>query len=408
MTFRLREDTNTLTEKIAQISDLCGISVLQKFDKDLDIYPIAIKEIETKNSINQEEFIKKFDIDVEAFKNLKPKNIWENPIEEMRKTYIFLEKKFENAKKDLERLGIDYNEFLMALIKRLESQLIEAGNGERKLKNEMMLGLSRENNREFECIKTPYFAFAATCINLDAVKIKNKNGKEFSLREIDTILGSKNSAWEFFLPNSLGVALCMTSTDKNGNLVFISQERNNQKVLSQNPHRYVSSASGGVPADIFERGNLYTAINDEIKEELWFSAVKMKQEEFHEKTLRILEEKNHNIFMGISEALTHEIKNKISESKGSWMLSVALVFWKERRNPEIIFIANTDNTIWEIQKSWQNAEDRDESLSIKWITLEEIETDLKGRESWKEPTIDNHFYMSYIGFLLKGQKLQKK
>ncbi len=200
----------------------------------------------------------------------------------------------------------------------------------------------------------------------------------------------------------------MTSIDDNGNLVFISQERNNQKVLSQNPYRFISSASGGVPADVLDNHHIYKAINTEIEEELWFSAAQTKREKFREQFLRILENENHNIFMGLSQALSNEVKDDISQIKSSWMLSVALVFWEERRNPEIIFIANTNNAIWDIQKSWQNAEDKEESLSIKWITPEEIETDLKGRESWKEPTIDNHFYMSYIGFLLKGQKLQKK
>ncbi len=406
------EVKNSINSEINKVQDLCWFELIKEFWDDMDKYPMRIHEMKSQNTISLEDFTKKFNINQKRFTNLKEENIWPNPIEEMRKTYSFLKEKFETSKKDLESIGVDYDEFIKAIIKRLEEQLIEAGSSERKLKNGTVIWLSKFSEEWFDFIRVPYFAFASTCVSLDLVKVKNKDWEELTLREIDTLLGSKNSAWEFFLPNSLWVSVCMSSSDKNWNPVFISQERNNATTLTQNQNKYIASASWWVPAKLLENwDNLNTAINKEIEEELWLNSVNLRQKEVSEKARNILNKDPHNIIMWVksvlSSALKDRITNEISNVKNSWTIPMALVMEEARRNPEIVFISNVDSTLEEIQESWKNAEDKNESLSIKWITLDEIEKDLKLRENRKQPIIDDHFYMSYFGFLLKWKDIQK-
>ena len=83
------------------------------------------------------------------------------------------------------------------------------------------------------------------------------------------------------------------------------------------------------------------------------------------------------------------------------LLPWALVFEEKRRNPEFVFIWQVWFTLEEVIKHWENAEDKDESLSIRWFTLSEIYQEIERRKNWWEKQIDDHFFMSFIWYLMK-------
>lgn len=101
-------------------------------------------------------------------------------------------------------------------------------------------------------MKVPYYAFACTNVSLDVVRVKNRDGQEFSLREIDDMMNSRNDDDGLFLPNSMGVSASLMTTNEKGEMVFIAQERNNATTLTQRA-KLVSSASGAVDYSVFSQ-----------------------------------------------------------------------------------------------------------------------------------------------------------
>ncbi len=390
------------------IKEISGTRIIELFKdwNNLEDKNFELKDInKVEWLLNYEEFINKFWIQKNDFNELKKENVWEKPLVEIFKTYEFLYSKFYNAKTDLEYLNIDFETFLEAIIDRLIFQVKEAWNGDRILKNWIVVWISKYNNEWFEFIKVPYYAFACTNVSLDEVKINDKNWDELSLRQIDSRLWGKSKNWDFFLPNSLWVSVCMYTKNNEWNIEFVSQERNNKKVLSENKSNFIASASWWVPISILEWKNikswLIKQMNNEIQEEIWLNSKIIDN--------IILWDLNNNdidnwikiIWDWIITWLKKIIKNELWNEDFSWLIPVWLVIEEKRRNPEVIFIAATDKSINYIKSKWEQAKDKDESLSIKWITLNEIIEDLERRKKWKNPKIDNHFYMSFLWFILK-------
>lgn len=395
------------------ILDNCWVKIIEDFSKDLSSYVFNFNKIEIKDTLTFDEFITLFDIDTEKFNSLNVDNVWEKPLEEIYETYQFMFSKFKESEEDLNSINISFENFIEPIVKRLIDQIIEAWNSERILKNGKVVWLSKFNEKWFEFIEVPYYAFACTNVSLDKVLINDDNWNTISLRDIDMKLGSKNHKWEFFLPNSLGVSVCMSAYNKEWKTVFISQERNNSKVLSQNSNKFIASASWWISMDfVLNNKTIEWAINNEIEEELWINPLELNNEELMAQTkdsvFSIVSKKDVSKWVyWIQTILNNVLSSKIKDELWlySWVIWVWLVMEEARRNPEIIFISNINKNIEYIQKSWETAEDKDESLSIKWISLDDINKDLDIRSKWWKPNIDNHFYMSYLWYLMKSEKM---
>ena len=392
------------------ILDYCWInSVIDIFSDNIDNYPITLKETKEIESLSYEEFIEYFEIDESEFKDLNKDNVWEEPLMEIFKTLKFLLSHFNESREEIENLWINFKEFINSIINRLKQQVIEAGNSKRKLKNWTVVWLSKFSNEWFEFKAIPYYAFACTNVSLDQVKVKNIDWIELTLRQIDTLLWSKNNSWELFLPNSLWVSVCLTSHNEAWDIVFVSQERNNATTLSQNPFKFIASASWWIPYKLVQDWHrLHSAIKDEIQEELWLESANLLPDEvvnwFKNQIWWVIENK-YNVINAknvLLQALRYRISKElwVTDNKNmySWTIWVALVMEEARRNPEIVFISHTDLSLEEIKESWAKSKDKDESLNIAWITIEQIEKDLELRRNWKSPIIDNHFYMSFLWY----------
>lgn len=398
------------------IWESAGITVLQELPADLSKISYIFEE-EDDALLDESEFFWKFPFLKEVdFTWLNPENVGENPLLEIMKTYYFLSNRFERAKEKFEKRNFDMDTVLTALIRMLASQVIEAWKGKRKLKNGTVVGLSQFSEHQYTFMKVPYYAFACTNVSLDTVKIQDRNGKEFSLRQIDDLMEWKNDIWGVFLPNSMGVSASLMTTNEKWEMVFIAQERNNATTLTQNKSRYIASASGAVDYSVFSLWTgldiLHDAVGAEVEEELWVNPIRsqLTKETIHARTKWWVE----GILEGRSEyqkihALWDILNQEWMQILGRelWLdanlLPAALVMEEKRRNPEFIFLWRAGYSIEEIRKFWEHAESKDESLSIRWITFQDIVTELERRKNWWENMIDNHFFMSYIGFLIKGK-----
>lgn len=394
--------------KILEIQEYCWFSLQQTFDKDLSQHDFLIQEnLYEWPLMSYQEFIDTYDFNIDDFDALNSDNVWEDVLQEIYKTYWFLVGAFSDSLDDLKNVGIQLWDLVDATIFRLKEQILEAGwpDSKRKLKNGTVVWLANYKDDTFVLRKIPYFAFACTNVSLDAVRVMNSSWEMMSLRQIDTLLQSKNKNGNYFLPNSLGVSVCMGAKDDDGNHIFIAQERNNAAVLSQNANKYIASASGGIPLDMLQWENLFReAINSEIEEELWIIANPVHANRLIEHILKrsknVMEEKLDNIYK-VKEGMSDILSKKLEKMWIQWgVLPVALVMEEARRNPEIIFIANTDHALSEIQKSWKDAKGKDEALSIWGFSVQEIEADIIRRKERKQPKIDNHFFMSYFGYML--------
>lgn len=410
-------NTQTENNELSFIQKNAGIKIMRDFPTGLSNISFHFENNVDTPMLSFEQFLETYNfIQPAEFDNLNTDNVWENSLLEVYKTYNFLVWKFNTAKEKLEKNWFEIDALLESVLKRLVCQLIEAGNGKRKLKNWEVVWLSSYSENHFVFNKVPYYAFASTNVSLDSVFVQNSHdGKEYSLREIDDILGSKNDTGGLFLPNSLWVSVSLITMDKNGNTIFISQERNNSATLSQNNAKYIASASWAVDYELFSwwgtLGLLHTSIDAEIQEELWINSVQSSLTQDW-----IINHTKLNIWWVVAQGDNYNKINivwSLLHQEGFeilwrelWLeanlLPAALVMEDKRRNPEFIFLWKVWYTIENIRKSWEKAKSKDESLSIKWISYEEILEELENRKNWWEKKIDDHFFMSYIWFLLKS------
>lgn len=399
----------------------CWVSVLQELPMDLGKISYSFEKQEEWR-LSFEDFLEKFSfIDKKQFDTLKTENIWENSLFEIYKTYNFLIGRFQKSQEKLTKNGFLVDDIIDTVMKRLVFQVIEAGNSERKLKNGMVVWLSKYSKSEYVFMKVPYYAFASTNVSLDVVKVRNRSGKEYTLREIDSLMNSKNDEWGFFLPNSMWVSASLMTTDKNGNLIFISQERNNATTLSQNNARYIASASWAVDFKMFENGEnlhlLHSAVGQEVQEELWIYPLKsqLSQEkitsEIKGRITSLLDNTEYEQVQILWNILHQEWHDILGRELGLEvnLLPSALVMEEKRRNPEFIFLGKVGYSVEQIKDFWEMADSKDESLSIRGISYQDIQEEIKNRKNGWEKQIDDHFFMSYIWFLLKitSQELEK-
>ena len=211
--------------------------------------------------------MKKYSIDKKAFDWLKTENVWENSLLEIYKTHNFLRARLSKAENKLRENGFELDDLMEALMKRLVNQIIEAWNWQRKLKNWTVAWLSKYSSEWYTFMKVPYYAFACANVSLDIVKVKNNDWKEYSLREIDDLLGSNNDEWWLFLPNSIWVSACLMTRNKSWEIVFIAQERNNASTLTQRS-KFIASASWAVWVSTFESFKDLSALNHAAWEEV--------------------------------------------------------------------------------------------------------------------------------------------
>ncbi len=397
------------------IKQSAWVILLQELPADLSSISYVFEDEKTWESISFDAFLAQFPyIQQTNFASLKKENVGENSLFEIYKTYNFLYARFQKAKEKLTKNWFEIQDILEALIKRLTDQVMEAGTGQRKLKNGTVVGLSKYSNTKYEFMKVPYYAFACANVSLDTVKIRNKAGTIYTLRGVDDMMNSTNDEWWLFLPNSMGVSASLIANDNKWNLVFIAQERNNATTLSQNNAKFISSASGAVDFKLFSSWEnldlLHNAVGAEVEEELWINPIRsqLSKETLHARTKwwveSILEGKSeyHRIH-ALGDILSQEWMQILGREL--WLdanlLPAALVMEEKRRNPEFIFLWKAGYSVPDIQKFWQTAESRDESLSIRWITYQEILEELENRKNGWEKKIDDHFFMSYIWFLMK-------
>lgn len=407
--------TNILNKQfttLESIQELVWVRVLKELPTDLSKIPFRFDDFEDVESwkISYEDFLRMFSFIKESdFANLKKENIWENVLFEVYKTYLFLNSKFWKSKERLFQAGFYIDDLLESVLKRLVEQVLEAWNWQRKLKNGNVVWLSSYNSHWFVFEKIPYYAFASTNVSLDLVKVKNKNDwNEYTLRDIDTILNSQNDNWWFFLPNSMWVSINLMTTYTNWNLVFIAQERNNSTTLTQR-WRFVSSASWAVDYETFSNWwhlwLLNTAIASEVEEELWINPlISNISKDTILQTVEILDQWDHyKAVKSLWDLLSQEWHMILWREL--WLdanfMPVALVMEEKRRNPEFIFLWKVWYTIEQVQQAWQDAEWKDESLSIVWISYQEVLEELNNRKNLWIQQIDNHFLMSYIWYLIK-------
>ncbi len=417
---RLLKEANETISSINLIKQSAWVELLQELPNDLSKISFSFEEIDEKEKISFEDFLSKFSfIDKEKFSSLKIENVWEDSLLEIYKTYNFLITKFEKSKNKLENIWFDLDDVLNETIKRLSEQVIEAWEWTRKLKNWNVVWLSKFTSSHFTFIKIPYYAFACTNVSLDNVKIKNKkDNKIYSLREIDDLVNSRNDEGGLFLPNSMWVSVNLMTSDEKWNTIFISQERNNASTLSQNSAKYIASASWAVDYSLFTNewklSTISDAIHSEIVEELWIDPINSK---IDENTLISRTKKHTDAILDNNRDYEkiQIIGNLLKEEwyeilwRELWLeaniLPRALVMEEKRRNPEFTFLWKVGFSLDEIKKSWELAESKEESLSIRWITFDEIEKELENRKKWWEKTIDDHFFMSYIWYLIKSEEI---
>lgn len=403
---------NSTQKNIGTIKSSTWLKVLQELPSSLSRISYQFEETESSEEISFEEFLSKYWIDREAFEWLKTENVWENSLLEIYKTHNFLKARLSKAKNKLNENWFELDELMKALMKRLVDQILEAWNWQRKLKNGTVAWLSKYSSEWYAFIKVPYYAFACANVSLNIVKVKDKSWVEHSLREVDDMLNSHNDEWWLFLPNSMWVSACLMTKNNKWEIVFIAQERNNATTLSQNPNKFIASASWWVPVAIFDRHNDLWALNhamwDEVKEELW---VKPAHSSLTEDEIKWAVTQNISQILSwneeyqriwiLWETLSEEWKKILWREL--WLdanlLPTALVFEEHRRNPEFVFLWKVWFTLEEVIEHWKNAEDKDESLSIRWFTLEEIHQELERRKNWWEKQIDDHFFMSFIWYL---------
>ena len=410
---------NSNTDTINFIKKSAWVEVLQDLPEDLTSISYTFEKDNYKNYISYKNFIKKYShiINTDDFSNLKEENVWKNSLKEIHRTFNFLKWRFNKAKEWLNKNWFDVEDILEAVLKRLTEQVIEAWESERKLKNWNVVWLSKFSKNEYLFTKIPYYAFASTNVSLDVVKIKDKKGKEHSLRDIDDLLDSRNDEWGLFLPNSMWVSVSLSTTDKDWNVVFIAQERNNATTLSQNKAKYIASASWAVDFSLFlwweTLDLLHWAIQWEVVEELWVDSLKsqLTQSEISSQvslsTNWILSwnpeyEKICILWNLLMSEWLEILKRELWLNAN--LLPVALVMEEKRRNPEFVFLWRIWDTLEQIKKSWETAKSKSESLSIKWITFSEILTELENRKNWWEKSIDDHFFMSLLWYFLKTSK----
>lgn len=408
------EWNNSTQENINIIKGSSWLRVLQELPSNLSSISYQFEDTEGLEEMSFEEFLSKYSIDKKAFDWLKTENVWENSLLEIYRTHNFLRARLSKAKNKLRENGFELDDLMEALMKRLVNQIIEAWNWQRKLKNWTVAWLSKYSSEWYTFMKVPYYAFACANVSLDIVKVRNKDWKEYSLREVDDLLGSNNDEWWLFLPNSIWVSACLMTKNKNWEIVFIAQERNNAKTLSQNANKFIASASWWVPVSIFDKHGDLWALNhamwDEVKEELWVSPThsSLTEDEIKWTVKQDISQilwwnREYQKIWILWDALNEEWKKILWREL--WLdanlLPVALVFEELRRNPEFIFIWQVWFTFEEVIEHWENAEDKDESLSIRWFTLSEIYQEIERRKNWWEKQIDDHFFMSFIWYLMK-------
>lgn len=411
------EGENDTQKNIDIIQNSAGFQILQKLPSNLSSISYQFEASEIVEEISFEEFLSKYSINKNDFQSLKTENVWENSLFEIYKTHNFLRARLYKAENKLRENWFELSDLMEALIQRLVTQIIEAWNWQRKLKNGTVVWLSRYSNEWYTFAKVPYYAFACANVSLDIVKIRNTNWNEYSLRELDNMLDSRNDENWLLLPNSIWVSACLMTKNEKWDIVFIAQERNNATTLSQNVNKFIASASWGVPVSIFDKHRNLWALNDamwdEVREELWVSPIHslLTQDEVkwlvRQHVAQILSWKEQYIKISILwETLNNEWKKILWREL--WLdanlLPVALVFKELRRNPEFIFIWKVWLTLEEVIEHWKNAEDKDESLSVRWFTLDEIQEELERRKDWYEKQIDDHFFMSFLWYLMTISK----
>lgn len=407
------EWNNNTQKNINTIKESSWLRVLQELPSNLSSIPYQFEDIEDLEEMSFEEFLSKYSIDKKAFDWLKTENVWENSLLEIYKTHNFLRARLSKAENKLRENGFELDDLMEALMKRLVNQIIEAWNWQRKLKNGTVAWLSKYSSEWYTFMKVPYYAFACANVSLDIVKVRNKDWKEYSLREVDDLLGSNNDEWWLLLPNSIWVSACLMTKNEKWEIVFVAQERNNASTLTQRS-KFIASASWAVWISTFESFKDLSALNhaawEEVREELWVSPIhsSLTEDEIKWAVTQNVSQvlwwnEDYRRIWVLWETLKKEWLNILWREL--WLdanlLPWALVFEEKRRNPEFVFIWQVWFTLEEVIEHWENAEDKDESLSIGWFTLSEIYQEIERRKNWWEKQIDDHFFMSFIWYLMK-------
>lgn len=323
----------------------------------------------------------------EELNNISQKNVWVNITQEIQMTYKFLWDIFKKSERKLTQYWVSPEELQNACTQRIIEQVLEAWKTGRKLINGKVASLVRYENNTLYLGEVPYYAFACTWVSLDTVKVWER-----TLREIVKLCDGKTDAGDFMIPNSLWICVTVLAKNNNGKPIIIGQVRNNTTTLTQrDSQKVVASASGAISLEREAENILSGAASDEIEEELWLSASEMTE---------IFIKRKISTILWWDAALWNNAWSTFQRelgiaSQSAFFRPSCLVIEERRLNPEIICHAvETDMTLEEIQSSWENAQDKDESLAIKWITFKEIQQNL----NWEITTLDPHFIMSLLGW----------
>jgi hypothetical protein len=339
-------------------------------------------------------------------------NIDANQIPEVHRTLNYLYSKFSSLfPKLIEHFWLDEHAFLSGIAQRLAFQIWEAKISWRKFTNWVVWSL-KAMNKEWNMVleKIPYWAFWWTNVSLDAISYTTNNWDK-TLRDIMEypMIGYTNEeTWEFFLPNSLWVSVIIQLQDG----TIIAQQRNNKSVLTQYAWLTASaswaiSIMENMTGDItWLRANAVAEVSEELG--------------INPESYPWLPSLQNTISENIQD---HILRELWLPERANWaLIPLWLVMEWKRHNPEVVFtiIMKGGITLESIQKEWENAQDKFESIWIVGISPEQIEEDVsyyqKNMETssrntplWLERyiwTLDKkrewawpHLLMSYLAWL---------
>lgn len=307
--------------------------------------------------------------------NLNSEYVWENIAEQIVYTWKYLQEKYEKSRWKLNTYGVSPEEITKACTQRLLEQVQEASKNWRKLINGRVASLLKYENDTLHMQEIPYYSFACSNVSLDQVMIWER-----SLRDIVWLCNNTNDQWEFMLPNSLWICISVMSKDQQWKPCIIAQDRNNTTTLTQRDNgRVVASASWAININKWS-ADIEAAAQEEVQEELWLSS-----------NIHYLPKTTNALFTWELDPIHRElwISKKECDFEPRW-----LVMETYRMNPEVICSGYTEKDITQIQELWKTAESQYESLSIEWISLDEVGDNL----SWEKETLWKHFLMSLLAW----------
>lgn len=313
----------------------------------------------------------------------------ENNKTEIMRTLDFLFAKFEILFTRLEQeYWISREVFVKNIANHLAYQLTEAKESDRKYTNGTVWSLKRiEENWDFVLEKIPYWAFWSTNVTLDKVNFETSQGAK-TLREIMETLGERDSStWEFYLPNSLWVSVMIQLSDG----TIIAQKRNNKATLTQRTW-LVTSASWALSL-LDNTENWWVELlranaGAELEEELGIRSQGIWQ-------FPVIDDQIQDTVQSI---ILRELGLDDTSSSGA-LSPCGVIMERIRHNPEVVFtlVLRESFDLKYIQKKWENADDKWESIWLVWITPKELEEQIQDflsrmnpEQLWKPGWLNKH------------------